>query len=109
MTLTPFVRGQTPDPAWDLDKKPTNYRLKNQDEVTLQRATKGDFSSGYFLVPEGTVGVVITARTPRVRMSAGDASHYFANVDVMVDGVKGRIRVPHSALKVTRNRQALSA
>lgn len=88
------------DAAWENDDKPTNYRLRDGDQVVLQIETKGQFSNGNFTVPAGTAGVVIRARTARVVLSAQTKSKYFANVDVLVDGVKGRIRVPHGALRM---------
>jgi hypothetical protein len=95
--LTPFYRNQR-DPAWENDNKPTNYRLQDGDTVTLTQDTKGQFSNGSFTVPAGTSGVVITARTPRVIVRGVNKSSCFANVDVIVDGHKGRVRVPHGAL-----------
>lgn len=87
------------DAAWEGDTKPTNYKLRTGDKVTLLAETKGDFSTGYFLVPSGVTGVVVNARTPRVVRGPKTKSAYFANVDILVDGCKGRIRVPHGALK----------
>lgn len=87
------------DEAWEGDTGRTNYKLQANDVVTLKVATKGDFSAGYFLVPQETVGVVVNPRTPRVVRKPGTKSAYFANVDVVVDGAKGRVRVPHSALR----------
>lgn len=89
------------DPAWKDDTKATNYRLKDGDSVELKIATKGDFSKGNFLVPSGTKGVVAVARTPRVRCG-NIKSVYFANVDIEIDGIKGRIRVPHGVLRILR-------
>jgi hypothetical protein len=88
------------EPAWQDDTKPTNYRLKDCDRVELKADARGDFSDGKFVVPAGTVGVVVTARTPRVFTRSENKSIYFANVDVLVDGKKGRIRVPHGALRI---------
>lgn len=88
------------DAAWANDNQPTNFRLKDQDHAVLSCDTRGEFSNGYFLVPKGTKGVVRTARTERVVQRDGCKSQYFANVDVEIDGVKGRIRVPHGALRI---------
>jgi hypothetical protein len=88
------------EPAWEQDTKPTNYRLKDGDTVELLADAKGDFSNGNFLVPPGTHGVVAIARTPRVFTRAENKSLYFANVDVQIDGKKGRIRVPHGVLRI---------
>jgi hypothetical protein len=87
------------DAAWENDNKRTNYHLCDGDTVILKVDTKGQFSNGYFTVPAGTQGIVINARTTRVAMFAGNQSKYFANVDVIIDGQKGRIRVPHGALR----------
>jgi hypothetical protein len=90
------------DPAWDKDTEGTNYRLKDGDSVELKSDARGDFSNGCFMVPAGTKGLVAIARTPRVLSHAGTKSLYFANVDVEIDGRKGRIRVPHGALQIVR-------
>jgi hypothetical protein len=102
MNLQPFVRGVTPDATWDDDTKPTNYSLKAGDAVTLCISTKGDFSTGVFVVPAGTTGKVVNARTPRVTRRIGSKSAYFANVDVYIEGTRGRIRVPHGVLRKVR-------
>lgn len=95
----PRMQPSDRDAAWEQDTGRTNYKLQANDVVTLKVATKGDFSAGRFLVPQETVGVVVNPRTPRVVRKPGTNSAYFANVDVVVDGAKGRIRVPHSALR----------
>lgn len=86
-------RRYVPDNAWRYDNNETNYSLKNGDTVTLLHSTRGDCSRGYALIPPGTSGVVVKARTPRVF-----GSGYFANVEVFIDDEKFRIRVPHNAL-----------
>lgn len=91
------------DPAWANDNQPTNRSLKDSDTVILNCDTKGDFSNGTFLVPKGTPGIVRTARTARVVVRDGCKSQFFANVDVEIDGVKGRVRVPHGALRIVRS------
>jgi hypothetical protein len=89
------------DAAWENDTRPTNYRLRDGDTVVLKTDTKGQFLNGYFTVPAETSGVVVTARTARVAVFDGTKSQYFANVDVVIDGKTGRIRVPHGALRTT--------
>ena len=98
-TLAPCDPRSVDDKAWDDDVQPTNYKLCDGDTVELNVPTRGDFSAGYFLVPSGTLGKVVHARTPRVVRRPGTKSAYFANVDVEVDGCRGRIRVPHGVLK----------
>lgn len=90
------------DLAWELyNDSPTNYRLKDKDIVFLQADTKGH-GKDIRIIPKGTLGVVVLARTPRVTAKRGQ-SLYFANVDVnMGDEGMYRIRVPHGALKVVR-------
>jgi len=89
------------DKAWELDYV-TNYKLANGDTVDLLGDTAGDFSEGYVLVPKGTKGVVIQARTPKVKQKRGTGL-YFANVDCEMEGIGAvRIRVPHNALHIIR-------
>lgn len=89
-------RHSVPDDAWGLDNRKTNYRLADGDAVELISRTRGDANKGYIAVPAGTRGIVIHAKTPRVR-----GQGYFANIDCTMDGVEGlvRVRVPHNALR----------
>lgn len=89
-------RRSVPDDAWNLDDHKTNNRLADGDAVELVSRTRGETNRGYIAVPAGTRGIVIHAKTVRVR-----GPGYFANVDCMVDGVDDlvRIRVPHNALR----------
>lgn len=84
------------NPAWDSDDYRTNARLKDGAHVTLRTASVVHFSRYSALVDAGASGVVIHARTPRVR----GPGVYFANVDITTDGETGRTRVPHNALSI---------
>lgn len=91
-------RRAVPDEAWDADDYKTNYRLRDGALVKLTRQTRGDCSRGYAAIPAGIVGVVKTARTPRVTSPTGHG--YFANIDIVLEGFRFRVRVPHNAIKV---------
>lgn len=92
------TRWKCNDPSWDLDG-PTNYRLKDGDQVQLVSEAVGDCSAGFAKLPAGTVGTIAVARTPKVRQRVG-SSLYFANVDCLIDGLgKVRVRVPHGAIQ----------
>ena len=86
----------------------TNYKLKNGDNVVLKENIRVDgywhddtfnpFGSWDFAhALKGTVGVIVTARTPCVQRKNGEL--YFANVDVILSGVKFRVRPFHSQIK----------
>lgn len=89
------------DRAWrrDGDKSRHRSRVKPKlcdgDPVKLTQDTMGGGSRYYCLVPEESVGVVVVARTPNVTGNEG----YFANVDILHDGCRFRVRVPHDALR----------
>lgn len=83
------------DEAWEKDNRRTNRRLRDGDRVVLKYHTIADFDVP---VPAGVSGIVVHARTVRVRRPG-----YFANVDVVVDGVTRRVRVPHNALRKRRD------
>jgi len=94
-------------------KDRTNYKLRDGDRVALREPVK---IPGYFYDPDsplamprgyweighvlpGAEGVVVHARTPKVRQERG-TSPYFANVDVcMPDGSKVRVRPYHYQLR----------
>jgi hypothetical protein len=97
-----LLASRSEDPAWEGDTKRTNYNLVEGDVVRLLSDTKGNFSYGTYLVPTGTLGKVAFARTPRVVRGKNTKSAYFANVEVVIDGQVGRIRVPHGTLKIVR-------
>jgi len=82
------------DEAWKNDNRRSNAKLTDGANVTLRYATRGQGSRRYAVIPAGTNGVIIHARTPRVTGPGG----VFANVDVLADGDKYRVRVPHNAL-----------
>ena len=90
-------------PAWLMYRDaPTNYNLKDGDKVELNCVCKAEGSSGYYLLPKGTEGTVITARVPKVRKTKG-SSAYFALVECVVDGASYLVRVPHRALLIINN------
>lgn len=89
------------DEAWGKDDQKTNYRLRDGQLVILKTSTRGECSRGYATIPAGTKGVVARARTPRVTSPTGHG--YFANVDVEIEDIRFRIRVPHNAVKVARS------
>lgn len=103
-TLPEASSSRDRDPAWEADNGLDNPRLADGDRVTLVHATLGDFSRGLFLVPAGTEGVVVCAKTARVWVRKGRKARYFANVDVEIEGVRGRCRVPHNALQKVRRK-----
>lgn len=90
-------------------KPPTNYRLSDGDKVTLLYPARVD---GYWfdevtmfrgswdshIMLPGCEGIVVRARTPAVHSVDGRPS-YFANVDIVHNGVTSRIRVAHDQLK----------
>lgn len=92
----------------------TNYRLKDGDQVTLMNPARVDgywFNAGtmvrgswdsHFMLP-GCAGTVVKARTPCVCSPSGRTA-YFANVEIVHNGVTSRIRVAHNQLK--RHRKA---
>lgn len=86
------------DEAWDqkFDRKPTNYKLKDGDQIELLAQTMARDVS----VPAGTTGVVQRARTARTYRSPGVTSCYFTNVDVTINGEVLRVRIPHGAVKI---------
>lgn len=91
----------------------TNVKLADGDIVVLIEHAE---VNGYWYDPvytgcgqwvnhvvlAGSVGTVVTARTPWVHAPEG-AQRYFANVDIeMPDGTLSRVRVAHTALKRVR-------
>ena len=86
------------DEAWEIHgQSPTNKQLTDGCLIVTNSQTTGE-GRNRISVPAGTSGVVIHARTAKLRNSGG--SKFFANVDVTVDGDTYRIRVPHGALNV---------
>lgn len=88
---------------------PTNYRLKDGDRVRLLVPARvagyqhdpvynprGSWDSHYML--EGSVGIVVHARTPCV-LARGGRTRYFANVDIKHNGTTSRVRVYHHELR----------
>ena len=104
--LTPllprFEAGITADAAWALEKADTetNSHLRDGDQVELLAETKGDFDGGSFIVPRGTLGSVAESKAPRAEHRSGESSHFFAVVEVIVEGCSGVIRVPHAAPRI---------
>ena len=85
------------DEAWENDSKRDNLKLRDGDLVTLIHSTKGE---GWF-IPAGSTGVIVQARTPRVRKSKDCHSEYFANIAILAPtGSPVRARVPHSAIRL---------
>lgn len=105
-TLNPllprFEAGITVDAAWELPNADTetNIHLRNGELVELLAETKGDFDGGSFIVPRGTLGSVAESKAQRAKRHSGASSHFFAIVEVIVEGCTGVIRVPHAALRI---------
>lgn len=102
ITSLPAFPAGARDPAWAADDGLDNPKLRDGQRVRLVVDTKGEFAYDTVRVPAGTEGRVACARTPRVYVRAGRKGHYFANVDIEVDGQTGRVRVPHHALTIVR-------
>lgn len=98
-------RREAVDEAWLNDAGSDNQRLKDGALVRLRYATVGDPPHGCrshgLMVPAGSTGIVAYARTPRVCRKTGSTVLYFANVDVNTELGISRVRVPHSALRIT--------
>ena len=107
-TITDYQEGRAAkgkDSAWYADDGTTNYKLKDGDKVSLLYSTIGDGPKFVVHLAIGTLGTVVTARTPRTlqpRVRKPRTYIYFANVDFEIGGVKYRGRVPHNALKKLR-------
>ena len=100
--LPPFKVGITIDDAWALPTADTftSSHLRDGDFVELEANTKGVFAGGSFVVPRGTLGNVTEAKAQRAKRRSDASSHFFAIVEVIVEGCPGLIQVPHAALRV---------
>lgn len=100
--LPVFEIGSTVDGAWALPNADTltNHHLRDGDLVELEAGTKGDFEGGQFVVPRGTLGTVSESKAQRAERRSGESSHFFAIVEVNVEGCTGRVQVPHAALRI---------
>ena len=78
----------------------TNIHLRDGDLVELEADTQGDFAEGAFVVPRGTLGSVTESKAQRAERCTAESSHFFAIVEVIVEGCTGLVRVPHAALRI---------
>lgn len=82
------------DRASEINNK-TNYRLQTGNRVLLKLDTVGGENDGRVLVPAGSLGEVVEARTRRSRFTTA----YEAVVKFMVNGEPREALVPHAALR----------
>ena len=85
--------------SYSVEKDKTNPKLKDGDTVFLTEDMDVETGRGVItILPAGTEGVVVDARTPKVRQLPG-TSPYFANVDCNIGNCVVRVRPYHYQLR----------
>jgi hypothetical protein len=70
------------------------------NHVEATKKPRGISRGGTFLVPRGTLGTVRKSKAQRAQRRSSESSHFFAILEVVIEGYAGLIRVPQAALRI---------